>query len=181
MAVILKQVLVSMLLSYTYARLFASVLVFAWTVVVSFIVIYGSFTSCWLEVPGKNSTTGEIPLIRVLLFLPYYCSVTLLVLGGKCISFFRSWKSVDEILPGIYLGDFYSSFLSATKWVGIVDLTNELPRLSQSRNYLNIPAWDGCPPSVENIQRAVDFVTSCEKPLLIHCAYETNWFLNLHS
>ena len=171
MGVVLKQVGVSLLLSYAFGRLFASSLAIVWTIVVSFVVIYGSIRTCWMELPGKNPTTGKIPFMRVLLFLPYYGAVFLLMIGGKFLSVIRSWSSVDQILPGIYLGDFYSSFLSTKKWVGVVDLTNELPRLSNSKNYLNIPAWDGCPPTVENIERAVNFVISGEKPVLIHCAY----------
>ena len=171
MAVVLKQVSVSLLLSYGFARFFTGAWVLIWTAVVSFIVIFGSFNSCWVESPGKNATTGEIPFIRVLIFLPYYCAVCFLMIGGRLISLINSWKPVDEIIPGVYLGDFYSSFMSTTKWVGIVDVTNELPRICRSKSYLNIPAWDGCPPTVESIKNAVNFVSTCEKPVLIHCAY----------
>jgi len=170
MAVVLKQVLVSLLLSYTFSRMFASAVVVLWTLAVSFIVIYGSFNTCWVHIPGKDPSTGRIPFMRVAIFLPYYCAVCLLMIGGKLIQVLRSWKSVDEVLPGIYLGDFYSSFQSNFKWVGIVDLTNELPRLGNSKHYLNIQSWDGCPPTADSIERAVNFITTCEKPVLIHCA-----------
>jgi hypothetical protein len=171
MAVVIKQVLVSLILSYAFVNaLNLSSAVVLWTLGVSFIVIFGSFNTCWVTLPGKNPLTGEIPIIRVLIFFPYFVAVMFLMIGGKTISLFKRWNSYDEIYTSVYLGDYYSSFMSKHKWASIVDVTNELPRLGLSKNYLNVPSWDGCPPPVQYIEKAVDFILSCEKPVLIHCA-----------
>ena len=77
----------------------------------------------------------------------------------------------DRITGG-KVSDYYSSFMADKKWNGVVDVTNELPRFGNSKHYVNVPAWDGCPPPVEGIQQAVDFIMSTDKPILIHCAYE---------
>ena len=173
MAVVIKQVLVSIFLSYAFASAYKLSSVIIWTVVVSLIVIYGSFNTCWVTLPGKNATTGKIPPIRVLIFLPYFVAVVFLMIGGRIISSLKRWKSYNEIYTGVFLGDYYSSFMPKNKWAGIVDVTNELPRIAESGSYLNVPSWDGCPPPVENIQKAVEFILLCEKPVLIHCAYAT--------
>ncbi len=56
-------------------------------------------------------------------------------------------------------------------WGSILDVTNELPRLGKCPNYLNLPSWDGTPPSPAEIQRGVEFINKCKKPVLVHCAH----------
>lgn len=78
---------------------------------------------------------------------------------------------MTEVADGIYVGNFLCSFDSKIAWGSIIDVTNELPKIASCKKYLNIPSWDGCPPSVSNIRVAVEFAKTAPKPILIHCAH----------
>ena len=172
MAVVIKKVIVALAFAYIVSKIFQQSLIVLWTLIVSSIVVYGSYKSCFVSLTGKNPVTGRIAVLGIIAFLPYYIAVLILMIGGRLISLIKGWKSFDEIFTGVYLGDYYSSFMADKKWNGVVDVTNELPRFGNSKHYVNVPAWDGCPPPVEGIQQAVDFIMSTDKPILIHCAYE---------
>ena len=61
------------------------------------------------------------------------------------------------------------------KWAGVLDLTNEMPRLNPAAadGYLNIQCWDGTPARTVEIRQAVDQLQKWMKkgPVLIHCAF----------
>jgi len=171
MFVILRQAVVGLVLIYLFGHEQIKLALLVWALAVFGLVLFGSLKTKWVGLPGKNSRTGRIDILKGLLFMPYYAVVILLMIGGKLISFGKKWKSCTELAGGIYVGDYYSSFMSEISWQGVVDLTNELPRFTKSKSYINIQSWDGCPPSIENIQKAVEFVRKCKRPVLIHCAY----------
>lgn len=77
-------------------------------------------------------------------------------------------------------------------WDAVLDITNELPRLSSSQNYHCIPTWDGwdhplkrlnfialvrTAPTVQQLDEACDYIGSLVKKknenahILIHCAH----------
>ena len=57
----------------------------------------------------------------------------------------------------------------------IIDLTAEFPELciNRTRHYLNVPCWDGQPPSPLDIDRAAKLCASrhLEGDVLVHCAH----------
>ena len=142
-----------------------------WSSIVFAMVIVASGLNSMQRIPGKNPKTGRLSRFRFLLLLPYFCAICIVMLLSKFQSWFRSLDPVHEISKGVYVGEYFSSFSARFRWRSIVDLTNELPRLGSCEKYLNIQAWDGCPPDVEGISRAVRFLTTCPKPVLIHCAH----------
>lgn len=171
MFVVLRQALVAAGLIFAITHMRAKYFIGLWTLAVFLLVLFGSFTSQLQWLPGKSIASGRINIMKASFFLPYYAVVLVLMIGGKAISTFRQWESYSEVDKGIYVGDYYSSFLAPIQWGSIIDITNELPRLGSCKQYLNIPSWDGCPPSIENIERAVRFAEKAPRPLLIHCAH----------
>jgi protein-tyrosine phosphatase len=142
-----------------------------WTAIVFSCVALGYVTSSCKRAPGKDPITGRIPVLRILLFLPYFVVVSIVMLVSWLLTRLRDRAPFTQITPDVYVGDYFSSFRSPMKWASVVDVTNELPRLSNCRNYLNIQSWDGVPPSAEDTRAAVKFITECEKPVLVHCAH----------
>ena len=151
---------------FNYRSVFA-----IWTAIVYGCVAWGYVTSTCKRAPGKNPITGRIPFLRILLSLPYFVVVSIVMLLSWVLTRLRDLAPFTQITSDVYVGDYFSSFRSPMKWATVVDVTNELPRLSNCRNYLNVQSWDGVPPSVEDIRTAVKFITDCEKPVLVHCAH----------
>ena len=168
---VLKRVAVAFAIASLFAYMHLGYAFLIWTAISSILVLYGSWNTLWVSLPGKDPKSGRIVWYKALLFLPYHVAVFFIMLVGKLNSRLRKYISFNEISNGIYVGDYYSSFLSDMPWQAVVDLTNELPRMTTTKRYLNIQSWDGCPPSVENIQRGVDFILASKRPVLIHCAY----------
>jgi hypothetical protein len=83
----------------------------------------------------------------------------------------KGMPSKTRIAGAIYVGDYFSSFERGTHWSAVVDITNELPRLSDCPRYLNIPSWDGTPPTADQIQAAVQFIKESRGQTLVHCAH----------
>merc|ERR1712139_364079 len=86
-------------------------------------------------------------------------------------------REVTQAMSGVFIGDFLSSCIAPpgdhSQWYGIIDLTNDLPQIGKSIEYLCIPTWHGVPPTIEEIGKACAFASKCEKkgPLLVHCTY----------
>lgn len=171
MFVVLRQAFVTAAVLYIVTHLWARYILAIWSAIVFVLVLFGSFTTSLRWLPGKDPISGKIQLHKALLFLPYYGAVLLLMIGGKLISRTKRWASYSPVAPGIYVGDYYSSFRSEIAWGSIIDITNELPRLGECKKYLNIQSWDGCPPSIDQISEAVRFAKNAPRPLLIHCAH----------
>jgi hypothetical protein len=171
MFVVLWQAVVGLILIYIFGHDSIRPTLIVWSTAVFLLVLFGSYNTKFVGISGKDPRTGRIDMFKAALFFPYYVVVLFLMIGGKCISKLKGWSSYNEISSGIYIGDYYSSFVSDVYWKGIVDLTNELPRFSRSNAYQNLQSWDGCPPAVDNIQKAVEFIRKCQRPVLVHCAY----------
>ena len=85
------------------------------------------------------------------------------------------------MFDNVWVGDWFGSLEGCpkgkgfVKWAGVLDLTNEMPRLNASvaDDYLNIPCWDGTPARTVEIRKAVDQLQKWMKkgPVLIHCAF----------
>ena len=121
--------------------------------------------------PGKDPVTGKLSIGRSVVLLPYNVGICSVLALGKLLAFFRCMRPLHEIAEGVFVGEYFASITNRNHWRSIVDLTNELPRIASCEEYLNIQAWDGCPPSVEGIKRAVAFLHKCKRPVLIHCAH----------
>ena len=171
MFVVLRQGIVAMVMVLLVSHVRLKYILGIWSAIVFGLALYGSATTTLVWLPGKGRVTGKVNVYKATFFLPYYAAVLLLMIGSRLISKSKHWKSYSELADGVYVGDYYSSFLADMEWVAIVDITNELPRMGKSEKYLNIQSWDGCPPTVEDIQRAVEFVKGAKKPVLIHCAH----------
>jgi hypothetical protein len=170
MAVVVKHALVALAFSYSLGLTWAfTCFLLSWTLIVFGLALFGSVYTHLITLPGKDTLTGKIPLYRVLLFLPYYTAVGILMVISIVWSYFNKYQHCTEIAPGIFVGDYFSSF--SREWAAVIDITNEFPRLNRSGEYLNIQSWDGCPPTIESLQRAVTFSITSDRPLLIHCAH----------
>ncbi len=171
MFIVLRQAVVVIILMFLITHMQLKLVLGYWSLGVFSLVLAGSWLTRFQWLTGKCPKDGRINLLKASCFLPYYAAVLILMIGGKAISSFRRWQSYSEIYDGIYVGDYYSSFVQNIAWGSIIDVTNELPRFGHCREYLNIQSWDGCPPSVDNIQKAVVFAKTAPRPLLIHCAH----------
>lgn len=171
MFVLLKKAAVTALVLYLASHLHFKSFIAIWSGIIFGLALYGSLTSTLLRLPGKDPRTGYIPWHRMVIALPYYLAVALLMIASRIIVMVKGYDSVTKLTEGVYVGDYTGSYASDVNWAAVVDVTNELPRLTPAREYLNIPSWDGCPPTLERIHEAVEFVKQCKKPVLIHCAY----------
>ena len=175
MFVIFRKAAVTGTVVYLATHFHLKSLLIGWSVCVFGLALYGSITTTFLGLPGKDARSGYIPWYRIFAFLPYYIAVALLMIISRLIVIAYGYEPVTKLTSGIYVGDYHGSYASGIKWKAIVDVTNELPKLSTAKQYLNIQSWDGCPPSVAQINAAVEFVKHCQKPVLIHCAYVSNF------
>jgi len=122
------------------------------------------------EMIGKDKRTGRIPLWSKAVFWPFNLTNYVYVYVMRW-SFRRKLPDVSEILEGWAMGGMFGD--PARKWKAILDLTTEFPELGRAENYLNIPVWDGNPPSIHDIQKGADFLVQNSKdgPVLCHCAF----------
>jgi hypothetical protein len=171
MFVLLRKVALAVALLSFFQCLSIKSLVGFWTAAVFSIVALGFFSRTLQSAPGKDPKTGSISLWRLLIFLPYYTVVLFIMIFGIVNSWLRGLDSYTRLTGDVYVGDYFSSWSKGVSWGSIVDITNELPRLGRSSQYLNIPSWDGTPPSPTEIQRGVEFMSKCKKPVLVHCAH----------
>lgn len=171
MFVVLRQLLVTVAILVGSNQFDVRSFLTLWSLAVFALAFVGSITTTMVNLPGKNASDGSLSWYRVVLFAPYYVAVAALMIVSQALGVMSSHKSYTEVHQGIFVGDYFSSFKSGKRWRSIVDITNELPRLGDSKEYLNIPSWDGCPPTIQSIQAVCKFVQSCQKPVLIHCAH----------
>ena len=171
MFVILRKAIVAIFLLSCFNCLSFRNLFALWTAIVFVLVALGYLTNSLTGLPGKNPKTGDIPFFRVLVFLPYYLVVVVIMTVSYATSRFSKRASRNRVTGDVYVGDYYSSFEKGQRWAAIVDVTNELPRLGVTERYLNIPSWDGTPPSASEIQLAVQFIKDSRGPVLVHCAH----------
>ena len=155
MFVVLRKGVVASAVLYASSQLHAKSLLALWSAVVFGLALYGSLTTTVIGLPGKDPRTGRIPIYRVAVFFPYYFAVACLLAVSRIFASSSGFKPMTELTAGIFVGEYFSSFQAPWKWGSIVDITNELPRMGESDEYLNIQSWDGCPPTIDNIQRAV--------------------------
>lgn len=128
--------------------------------------MFGSLSNA----PGKDVYTGKIPIMRLILFLPYFAVIAVVMVISWFNTRMRGYRPYTRIHENVYVGDYTSSF-GDMEWKSVVDITNELPRFTRAGSYLNIPSWDGVPPTIEEIQKAVQFIHQSEGPILVHCAH----------
>lgn len=171
MLVVLRQLLITIAILFGSNQFDVRSFLTIWSLVVFALAFVGSITTTIVNLPGKNTSDGSLLWYRVVIFAPYFVAVAALMIVSQTLGVMSSHKSYTEVCQGIFVGDYFSSFKSGKRWGSIVDITNELPRLGESKEYLNIPSWDGCPPTIQSIQAACKFVESCQKPVLIHCAH----------
>jgi len=120
---------------------------------------------------GKDSDTGEVPWWSYLLFSSFHLqthfSLFLSTLTRPKLS------PANQIAEDVYIGGAFSHSLDKT-WGAVVDLTvehSEKCPTTSGKDYLNVPVWDGNPPSVQQLDDICDFLISKSGPKLIHCAF----------
>ncbi len=121
---------------------------------------------------GKNKMNGQLPLRSYIAFWPFHLWNYIEILSKKYI-FRRQVEDVTMVINQWYIGGWFSdSQCDITQWEAIVDLTAEFYERAECKHYLNIPVWDGNPPSVVDIDRAAKFISKHAKygPTLCHCA-----------
>ncbi|EER15984.1 conserved hypothetical protein [Perkinsus marinus ATCC 50983] len=128
-----------------------------------------------------HRTTGSLNVGRTVLLWPFFlfqwCYVSIAFLIHLTIA--SGWNPADssaEVASGLFVGDIMASAFD-NSWDAVLDITNELPRLSSSQNYHCIPTWDGTAPTVQQLDEACDYIGSLVKKknenahILIHCAH----------
>ena len=141
-----------------------------WTGAIFVVVAVGYLFGALKDAPGKDVHTGQIPIARLILFLPYFTVIAVVMMLSWLNSRIRRHQPYTLIHGNVYVGDYMSSF-GDMEWKSVVDITNELPRLTRAAYYLNVPSWDGVPPTIDEIQKAVQFIRQSEGPILVHCAH----------
>jgi protein-tyrosine phosphatase len=135
-----------------------------------------NFAARSMNLFGKNTKTGTIPVAQYLLLLPFHIGV---FLAARVHRLFTSERPWTEISPGVYLGDWpqRTKDLPCSP-ICIVDTTNELPRLVSSSyeedDYMCLPAWETLGLSVGQIQRGIEWIddqTSRGRSVYIHCTH----------
>lgn len=80
----------------------------------------------------------------------------------------------SEVAPGWWIGGRYGARLGK-KWAATIDLTVEFPEgcAGSTREYLNLPCWDGQPPAPRDIERAARFAAEAcgSGDVMVHCAH----------
>jgi protein-tyrosine phosphatase len=121
---------------------------------------------------GKSTKTGQLPWWSWVLFWPFHLYNYSLVMLKKW-TFRSKVEDVSQVLPNWYIGGWFSDGLAdVQKWHAIVDLTTEFHERADTEHYLNIPVWDGNPPSPQDIDTAAHFLAlhATQGPTLCHCA-----------
>ncbi|KAF4677076.1 hypothetical protein FOL47_003527 [Perkinsus chesapeaki] len=155
-----------------------------WIGVVHTTTAFLNATQLYPGFPGKSRTTGALNPLRTVLLWPFFlfqwCYVATAFLVQLSLS--GGWNPGDsyaEVAPGLFVGDIMASAFDR-QWDAVLDVTNELPRLSSSRDYHCIPTWDGTAPTVAQLDEACNYIQPLLKKdksnnhnerVLIHCAH----------
>jgi len=120
---------------------------------------------------GKDKVTGQIPWWSYVIFWPFHF-VNMVLVYSKRYIFRRHIPLASEVLPGLWVGTYFSDVAYAVEWQGIVDLTTEFSERSRAKNYLCLPSWDGIPATHTDLTRGAEFILKHweEGPVLCHCA-----------
>ncbi|MFW5841035.1 MAG: hypothetical protein ACOCZE_10675, partial [Planctomycetota bacterium] len=122
-------------------------LLFLWPAVV-LVIVSAAYGFRWHGVFGKR-LDGRLPLLRVLLLLPYLAPAWLTWRIRKWVWQEKAWTKIDEDL---YLGRRLSNREMPDKVDLVVDLTAEFrerPNVRVERQYLCLPTLDGTAPETE--------------------------------
>ncbi|KAH9255225.1 hypothetical protein BASA81_006665 [Batrachochytrium salamandrivorans] len=132
------------------------------------------------EILFKDPNTGHVHPISYVVYFPFHL-INLGMIHLTKLFYHRTPGS--EVVPGFWLAGRHANqverlakFTPSKQWDCVIDLTCEFTETAQVKrmNYLNVPTWDGCPASVEEIEHCVQF---CEerygenKLILVHCAH----------
>lgn len=135
------------------------------------------------EIMFKSSATGQVAFLSFIIHFPFHILNHLLIFLTKT-SLYRARTAGSQVAPNIWLAgknslqvEQMAKFTQDDMWDCVVDLTCEFSETAQvlPHNYLNVPTWDGCPPTVEQIERCALFVKehykSSKSRVLVHCAH----------
>jgi len=132
---------------------------------------------------GKNPKTGQIPLWSYVIYFPFHFPTRLyaIMMGYYRGSFSKNKTPLaTEIEKGFWIGGRSCHKMKSNNndkivWSSIVDLTVEFPESCECKAYLNIPLWDGNPPTKESVEEAATFAVQAQRKdggnVLIHCAF----------
>lgn len=132
------------------------------------------------EIMFKDAGSGHVHPISYVVYFPFH----LINLGMIYLTKLVSHRTPgSEVAPGFWLAGRHASqverlakFTPNRQWDCVIDLTCEFTETAKvSRgNYLNVPTWDGCPASVEDMERCVRFCEERHREnalVLVHCAH----------
>jgi len=121
---------------------------------------------------GKSSTTGIVPLWSFLVWWPFHAPTRAYSWMHARFSQARGIPVASEIAERIWIGGAYGHELMRP-WAAVVDLTAEFSEPSGCAAYLNLPCWDGQPPSPAEIERGAAFAAKAAKrgDVHVHCAH----------
>jgi hypothetical protein len=129
---------------------------------------------------GKLSN-GSLPIWSWFFWLPYI--LLSWATSQTVVRQVHHTMMPTEVAPNVLVGGYLGLVGQApvgfsTENLAVIDVTCELPRASCLRAasvaYLNIPAWDGTPPTVAQIQAACVWGASLHRAghrVLVHCAF----------
>lgn len=165
-----------------------------WNLRTSPLALYSACNLAWLwfcmqfNVPfpglvlGKDPASGQVQVWSFIVHWPFHLSNALYAALMKGVS---DRTPASEIQPNLWLGGSYSEqaqdlagFSLTDTWLAVVDLTCETSETARvdSGGYLNIPLWDGNPPSPAQLSMAASFVKDKlqQQPtgkVLVHCQH----------
>eukprot|EP00536_Pseudo-nitzschia_multiseries_P014480 jgi/Psemu1/291474/fgenesh1_pg.711_\ len=130
-----------------------------------------------MQILGKNTTTGRIPLWSYLVFFPFHVPTLL-------YTRIHGWKDkkatnppvpvATEVQPGWWVGGCNGHELDKD-WGGVVDLTVEFPERcwNRAKSYFSAPTWDGVPLDPAGLESAAIYALEARKSgdVLVHCAH----------
>jgi rhodanese-related sulfurtransferase len=131
--------------------------------------------------PILGKKDGVIPLWSYIIFAPFHIPS---LLYTAVHSFVSPVPYASEVLPGFWVGSKYGDRITQVKkWDLTVDITCEFTEscLDTTTKYVNIPVWDGTPPSTAQIEEAATAVANAWKhdkktdkftgTVMVHCAH----------
>jgi protein-tyrosine phosphatase len=123
---------------------------------------------------GKDAATGAVPLWSHVAFAGFHAPTWLYTWVHTWLSERRGVPVASEVAPGWWIGGRYANRLRH-RWAATVDLTVEFSEgcRDSTRAYLNLPCWDGTPPSARDIERAARFASDLSEngDIMVHCAH----------
>eukprot|EP00520_Triparma_pacifica_P010795 CAMPEP_0118647768 /NCGR_PEP_ID=MMETSP0785-20121206/8789_1 /TAXON_ID=91992 /ORGANISM="Bolidomonas pacifica, Strain CCMP 1866" /LENGTH=210 /DNA_ID=CAMNT_0006539897 /DNA_START=63 /DNA_END=695 /DNA_ORIENTATION=+ len=115
----------------------------------------------------KDPTSGSIPLLSYLIWSPFHIPTILYTFIHTEMGVRHGVGYADEVMDGLWVGGRYAHKIDKkqnppSSWSVTVDLTSEFPELSISSTdlYINSPVWDGTPPSISEIDRCAQAISS---------------------